>query len=250
MSFAVRPLALGPERQVPPTAVLSMLHFDGANNSTTFTDAAGTLTWTRSGDAKISTAQYVFGGASGYFDGNGDYITSGSSSGLKNLLTESFTLSGWIRPTGVGGDGTRVFSTGGGAVGWNSTNGIQVLVQLLAAAPNTKLNLQLINGSRSGSVSMQSTVKVQGDAWTHIVAQCDLANNLIGVGVNGVMTYAERPAIGVPSNTPVAAFGTIPGELGLSTYAFSGYMDEMRLALGVAQYTGTTYQVPSAPYLP
>lgn len=189
----------------------------------------------------------MFGGASGYFDGNGDYITSGSASDLKNLLTQSFTLSGWVRPVAVGANGTRVFSTGAGTAGWNATAGIQVLVQLRGTAPNTTLELKFLNGARTGAVGLQSTVEVQAGTWSHIVAQCDLARNLIGVGVNGVMTYAERPAIGVPSATPVAAFGTIPGEAGSSAYAFSGYMDEMRLALGVAQYVGPTYTVPGAP---
>ena len=51
----------------------SLLHFDGANNSTTFTDETG-KTWTAHGNAKISTAQYKFPTGSGLFDGTGDYI--------------------------------------------------------------------------------------------------------------------------------------------------------------------------------
>lgn len=189
----------------------------------------------------------MFGGASGYFDGNGDYITAAAASDLKNLLTQSFTLSGWIRPAAVSSNGMRVFSTGAGTVDWNATNGIQVLVRVKEVAPNTALFLSVLNGARNGWFTLESAAKVQAGTWSHIVAQCDLARNLIGVGVNGVMTYAERPAIGVPSATPMAAFGTIPGEAGSSAYAFSGYMDEMRLALGVAQYVGPTYTVPGAP---
>ena len=53
----------------------SLLHFDGTDASTTFTDESG-KTWTAHGNAQIDTAQSVFGGASGYFDGSGDYITT------------------------------------------------------------------------------------------------------------------------------------------------------------------------------
>jgi len=53
----------------------SLLHFDGVDASTTFTDESG-KTWTHYGDAQIDTAQSVFGGASGLLDGAGDYITT------------------------------------------------------------------------------------------------------------------------------------------------------------------------------
>jgi hypothetical protein len=53
----------------------SLLHFDGDNASTTFLDESG-KTWTRYGDAQISTAQNKFGPSSGLFDGTGDYITT------------------------------------------------------------------------------------------------------------------------------------------------------------------------------
>lgn len=250
MTFAVRPLALGPERQVPPANVLSMLHFDGANNSTTFTDAAGVLTWTRSGNAKISTAQHVFGGASGYFDGDGDYITSDASSGLKSLLTQSFTISAWVYPTAIRASGTRVVSTGGGTVAWNSTNGIQCLVQLVDASPNTRVFLGMLNSARSGPISLASDVYVPLNQWSHIVAQIDVAADLMGVGANGAMKYTALSSRGIPSSTPVATVATIPGEAGASTQAFQGYIDDLCVAFGVAQYTGTSYQVPAAPHLP
>ena len=56
-----------------------LLHFDGLDASTTFTDESG-KTRTPVGDAQLDTAQKVFGTASGLFDGTGDYISTGSSS--------------------------------------------------------------------------------------------------------------------------------------------------------------------------
>ncbi|USI87758.1 hypothetical protein LZ086_06975 [Acinetobacter johnsonii] len=46
--------------------ISSLLNFDGANNSTVFTDEKGTI-WSRNGSPIISTAQSKFGGSSGRF---------------------------------------------------------------------------------------------------------------------------------------------------------------------------------------
>lgn len=244
MSFAVRPVGASQERIVPPANVAALLHFDGANGSTTFTDSAGVLTWTRSGNAQISTAQSVFGGASGLFDGNGDYLTSGTSATLKNMLTQSFTVSGWVRPTDFKTYGVRLFCTGGGVSGFNATNGIQVLVQTGATGA---MDLQIVNSARSASVSLTSSKLMSLNAWNHFVAQVDVENGLWGVGVNGVMEYAAKPVFGVPSSTPAACVATIPGEAGNSTFALAGHMDDLRVVVGTAIYTQDNYRVPTAP---
>lgn len=57
---------------------VALLHMNGADASTTFTDESG-KTWTANGNAQIDTAQSVFGGASGLFDGTGDFISSADS---------------------------------------------------------------------------------------------------------------------------------------------------------------------------
>jgi len=52
----------------------SLLHFDGAHNSTNFIDETGKI-WTPAGNAKLTTATYVFPSASGIFDG-ASYIST------------------------------------------------------------------------------------------------------------------------------------------------------------------------------
>jgi hypothetical protein len=66
-----------------------LLHMDGANTSTTFTDSnsgGSAHTWTAAGNAQISTATYKLGGASGLFDGTGDFITTPDSCRLHAWL--------------------------------------------------------------------------------------------------------------------------------------------------------------------
>lgn len=57
---------------------IALLHMDGTDGSTTFTDSGSgfSSTWTAVDNAQIDTAQSVFGGASGLFDGTGDRITA------------------------------------------------------------------------------------------------------------------------------------------------------------------------------
>lgn len=71
------------------------LHCDGANNSTTFTDVKG-KTVTAVGNAKVSTSQSIFGGASGYCDGAGDGLEVATSSDF-NFGSQDFTVRGRFR---------------------------------------------------------------------------------------------------------------------------------------------------------
>src|SRR5512139_871383 len=61
---------------VPEGGGGSLLHFNGNDGSTTFHDEALNIDWIANGNAQIDTAQSVFGGASGLFDGTGDYLSS------------------------------------------------------------------------------------------------------------------------------------------------------------------------------
>src|SRR3990167_7740340 len=72
-----------------------MLHMDGADASTTFTDETG-KTVTANGNAQIDTAQSKFGGAAALFDGAGDYLTVSGSADW-DLGTGDFTIDFWFR---------------------------------------------------------------------------------------------------------------------------------------------------------
>jgi len=72
-----------------------MIHADGTDASTTFADSAAGKTVTAHDNAQIDTAQSKFGGASGYFDGDGDYLTLSASEDW-NLGGGDFTIDFWI----------------------------------------------------------------------------------------------------------------------------------------------------------
>lgn len=76
-----------------------LLHMDGTNDSTTFTDSSNYVhTVTEQNDAKLKTGQKKFGTASGYFDGTGDYLTvpDDSSEKMPNQVDRDFSgASAW-----------------------------------------------------------------------------------------------------------------------------------------------------------
>ena len=74
-----------------------LLHMDGSNGSTTFTDnSSNGFTVTANGNAQISTAQSKWNGASGYFDGAGDFLTVPVNSAFE-LGTGDFDVELWAR---------------------------------------------------------------------------------------------------------------------------------------------------------
>lgn len=77
--------------------VVSLLHMDGANGSTTFTDQKG-KTWTPNGNVQISTAQSVFGGSSAAFDGVNDSLSIASHADF-GFGTGDWTVECFVRQT-------------------------------------------------------------------------------------------------------------------------------------------------------
>ena len=96
--------------------VVLLLHCDGTDGSTTFTDSSGSAhTVTATGDAQIDTAEKKFGTGSGLFDGTGDYLTIPNSSDF-NFGTDDWTIEFWCRFTSLTGYQT-IFEHGYNASG-------------------------------------------------------------------------------------------------------------------------------------
>jgi hypothetical protein len=82
------------------SSVTLLLHFDGTNGSTTFTDSSTSATafTVNDGTVTIGTGDSVFGGASGNFTTGGDLRTGTSIAGL-NFGTGDFTIELWAKQT-------------------------------------------------------------------------------------------------------------------------------------------------------
>ena len=74
--------------------ITALLHFDGADGSTTFTDQKGNAWSVNSGAPNISTARSKFGGASALFTDPADENVRASA--LNGVMTGDFTVEGWV----------------------------------------------------------------------------------------------------------------------------------------------------------
>jgi hypothetical protein len=218
-----------------------LLPCNGTNGSTTFTDVSNNaFAVTPAGHAQISTVQSKWGGSSGRFDGAGDSLSIAYASAL-DLLGNDFTVECWVRIAGTPySGGMRIVAAGGGAVAFNSTNGIHWLLQ--AMSDNT-INMQVRTGT-IGGFSSSNTWTI--NAWSH-VALC-FSGSTAYLGLDGTVTSSTIAGISRPSGNPVTTVGTINGEAGNFFTALNGNVNDVRIINGIALYTGSTYTVPPGPH--
>ncbi len=228
---------------IPRTYPASLLlNFDGANNSTTFTDSSiYNHTGTAYGNAKISTTQSKFGGSSGYFDGTGDYVQYSANSSFA-FGTGPFSVDFWIRAEALPSNGNIA-----GIVGTYST---------LTSADTTHWWIGLDNRD---SV-MRLTVTRHGDnaitanavwtpslnVWYH-VAVTKNSNNEILIFIDGVGQYVN--ITGTWSSYNVSNNGPLGVGLIATPFYFNGYIDNLRIVKGVSLYSGTAIPLPNVPSL-
>lgn len=75
------------------------MHFDGVEGATSVLDLKGN-SWTAYGDARITTADGVFGGSCAVFDGAGDYFRSDAPIG--GFGYQCFSMAFWVRTVASG----------------------------------------------------------------------------------------------------------------------------------------------------
>lgn len=193
-------------------SVSLLLHCDGTDGSTTFTDHSPTpKTVTAYGNAHIETDQSKFGGTSAYFDGANDGLMLADLA----LGTDAFTIEMWVK----------------------TSSSVQY-AQLIGNEPGFTL---MVNheSSTSGNFALYVSgglllTSVSGDwndgAWHHIA--------LVRL-VNTFTLYTDGNANGTGTYT-----GSLSGSnlwLGRNNVYtprnLVGYLDDIRITKGVARYT-------------
>ena len=94
-----------------PTAAFSsdsdtslLLHMDGANDGTTFTDSSsGAHTVSLTGNIVTKTGEKKFGTASGYFNGGSTNRLTVADHADFQFGTGAFTIEAWVYPVSAGG---------------------------------------------------------------------------------------------------------------------------------------------------
>ncbi|MDG9780257.1 LamG domain-containing protein [Metapseudomonas otitidis] len=202
-------------------SVVALLHLNGSNNGTSFTDQKG-HSFTAGGDAKTSTAVSKFNGSSMALDGNGDYIWTPNSTDF-NIQSGDFTAEVWVYRNVS--DASHYIMSKRDTAGYewriNGNNTIQFF--------------------HTGGSSISSAAAVPSGQWVHLAVA--RTGSTVRQFINGVVDGN----VGSFSNggTDSAQF-----RIGIASdfsSGFNGYMAEFRLTKGVCRYTAT-FSVPTAPY--
>lgn len=200
--------------------VTRLLHFDGANGGTVFTDQKGG-TMTPTGTPTTSTAKQKFGTASLLLDGS-SYLSMPTLA----FNAQPFTIEGWFNPTSAPANMNFLGQDNGGG--------------------STPKLLMYLNGSGNfvidfGSLgtTITSTTAPILNAWS-LLSISKNANNVVSLGVNGV-SVASGSVGTLAGITAAFNIGYIGEAFGSK---FIGNVDDFRVTIGV----GRNFNVPTSAF--
>lgn len=213
-----------------------LLHLNGTDGSTTFTDNSPYLrSATVYGGAQIDTAYSKFGGAAGLFYGSGDYITFPNSDDW-DFGSGVFTIDFWIRR-----DGTQAYS---GIICVGNTGTSVNRWGIHFDSGGTKIQVTTIN---SGSVYGYVATSALSDlTWTH-VAIVRSASNVLKIYLNGVAAGTFDPTSRTFDDNDNTALLIGRMYANNDSSYFKGHLDEVRICKGIARWTGD-FSVPTSEY--
>lgn len=218
--------------------VVSLLHFNGADGSTTFTDETG-KTWTPTGNAQIDTAISRFGGGSGLFDGNNDYLTATHADFA--LGTGDLTVEMWHYRIGNTQAGSSADSTILDARTAEPSN--QMFLTVRGSTTATPRRFELYVGGSSRAFSPNNSVP--NTSWCHLawVRASGTSTIYINGSSTGGTTWADSTNYSATTLRIAGRFAALSGDF----RSLNGHLDEFRITKGVARYTGN-FSPPMSPF--
>src|SRR3990167_4823396 len=216
-------------------ATTALLHFNGADASTTITNDVGAATFAAQGNAQIDTAQYKFGGAALLLDGAGDYVKSLDIGALP--ASGGWTIDCWVRfntiptfscifyyPKIASGFGAQLYLNGGAG---------------------GKLTLSL--SSNGTGYDIVTGVGTKSDfttgVWYHIAFVRDDSASAYYLYVDGVLDKTVSSASQVTSTLDRLDIGA----QGLFSQLYlDGWIDEFRISNTCLYPGGTSFTSPTS----
>ena len=199
------------EPSTDPTSNL-LLHCNGTDGSTTFTDSSTGLnsphTITANGDAQIDTAQKKFGTGSLITDGNGDYLSCAGGSDYA-MGTGDYTVDFWLYDASLPSSTDALYATttsGGISCTFTSTQ-INIGRSLVASDFSVNHSLSTSTWYHIAIVRASGTTDIYQDGTS--LGNSSLGNNypssgslLVGIDGNGTA---------FPSSVQIDEFRVIKG---------------------------------------
>lgn len=221
--------------------VVILLHFNGTDGSTSFTDQIGTNSWTVNGNAQLDTSWFKFGTASLLCDGTTDYI---QSSNPPNLDAATYTIEFWVRFASGTRNGTNqcVICKWDGSSFSNQSYLVHFGAATTSAAPNS-LIMEWRQGTGSTTIhSVNFTFAFD----TNYFIEVNRSSNTVRFFVNGVLIGTSTAT---NTHNQVSAI-TYIGELRWNTtnyHELKGWLDDLRVTNGIARHTAG-YQLPTSQF--
>ena len=200
-----------------------LLHCDGADNSTVFADSsAAPKTVTAYGNAKISTAQSKFGGASAYFVGGGGRLSTTDGAAF-DFGGGNFTIEFWLRPTAVSSWAAYVGKRDSGAFY------SPFVIQRSGSASVIKFMAAFVAGTWGVSIEAPHPAT---NEWSHVAFVRD--GSVFKAFLNGVQAGSANAGTSalLKNSSPLNI-----GAEGDNASGFVGFIDDLRITKGVARYT-------------
>jgi len=199
--------------------VQALLHFNDADESTTFTDQIGHGFAIQSGTPAIDSAQSKFGSTSLRLSGSTDKLTSTTPADF--VMSGAWAVEFWLYLTALPGAGRTIVELGqspGAGIDFNT-------FWLYTDASNA---LAWYNGSNSGTTSYTLVT----DTWVHIAAsRAGAAGSALRVFADGALvgssSVSGRSATGCKMSMGNGALGN----------ALACWIDDFRFTAGAARYT-------------
>jgi hypothetical protein len=215
------------------TNVSLLLHGNGTNGSTTFTDSSSNvLTVTGVGNSQIDTSVKQFGTGSLKFDGNGDYLETPDNNVLD--LSGDFTIELFFRLNTISNNGEHQTFIVKGDPELANNFSIQIL------DPGTSVTLR---SNATGIISANISISI--NTFYHFAITRSGSNlrmylngNQIGSTVTNTTNFTNSNVVRI-------------GGRNINSYGgyLNGYLDDLRITKGIARYTGSTYTVPTREFL-
>lgn len=230
--FLLNPFRFGVPHDPDFANVGALLHCNGSNGSTTFTDSGpAARAFSAYGSAQISTAQSLYGGASGVFDGDGDYLITPSDAAW-NFGSGLFTLEIALRPSSSSVSVSRfilVRDQIGGTRGW----------LLYAEVSTGRLSFGAWQGGTLVSISAPGNfMSSRLNQWSRVGVRRTPADNL-EMWIEGALVASAAMAgmtIGAPATPLCVGTGWLTsGAAAGAGSGWQGYMDELRITKGASR---------------
>jgi len=226
-----------PKPYVPPPGIDEytklMLHMDGSDDGTVFTDDSFSEHTITRVNAVTKTAIKKFGTASGYFDGSGDYLSI-PDSGDWNFGTGDFTIDCWLYLNAS--DPVPIYSQ----LGNTGSDNNRILYGFWAG----NWNFYAYTTSTQIFVTVADSNPATGE-WMHIALVRD--GIYFNFYKNGILIGTPQgDSSAVPSN-PGAVYVGATRISSTFPIAINGYIDELRVSKGIARWT-IDFDPPTSPY--